>query len=569
MTLRRRVWITFGGIILLTLVTAYVALPNHPNLHIKIPFLQRAYDLRLGLDLQGGSSLTYQADTAKIGSADQAQALDSLRNVIEQRVNAFGVSEPVVQTSQVGSTWRVIVELAGVKDITQAIKLIGDTPVLEFKEQSAAQQPTAEQQKNADTQNAKIKQQAQDVLKLVLANPKNFQALADQYSQDPSNTDSTTKQKHGGDLGFVAKGTFVPEFDTVLFDKLKDGQVNSQLVQTQYGYHIIQRVESKTADVNGKQTVEVHGRHILFSSVSATQPTDAYASTSLTGKQLQRASVTFNQSTGQPEVSLQFNGDGSKLFADITKRNVGKTIAIFLDGSIISNPSVSQEITGGSAVIQGSFTLQEAKDLSRRLNAGALPVPITLVSQQTVGATLGSSSVEKSVFAGAFGILIVMLFMIIFYRLPGFLASLALVLYTLIVIALFKLWPVTLTLAGIAGFILSIGIALDANILIFERTKEELRAGRPLEAAIEEGFKRAWLSIRDSNVSSIITSVILIWFGSSLIKGFAITLLIGIVVSLFSAITVTRTLLRLVTGARFARHPRLFGNIRTPEPPTT
>ncbi len=566
MTLRRRVWITFTCIIVLTGAVSYVALPSHPTFGWS--FLQRQFDLRLGLDLQGGSALVYEADTSAIPVADQVQALESARDVIERRVNAFGVSEPVVQTSKVGDTWRIIVELAGVKDINQAIKLIGDTPILQFQEPAEAQTPTAAEQKALDEQNAAIKKQADAVLAKALDPKQDFAALADQYTQDPSNVDQTTNAKRGGDLGFAKKGTFVPEFEKVLFDELKDGQVYPKLVQTQFGYHVIKREEQRTEKVDGQDVIEVRGRHILFLTKSASTSGTGFKETGLTGKQLQRSSVTFNQSTGAPEISLQFNSEGAKLFADITKRNVGKTIAIFLDGQMLSNPTVNQEITGGSAVISGSFTLAEAKELSRRLNAGALPVPVSLVSQQTVGATLGSTSIERSIFAGLFGVLIVGLFMIVFYRLPGLLATFALALYTLIVLAVFKLWPVTLTLAGIAGFILSIGIALDANILIFERTKEELRNGRPLDAAIEEGFKRAWLSIRDSNVSSIITSLILIWFGSSLIKGFAITLLIGIVVSLFSAITVTRTLLRLVTSARFARHPRLFGNIHQSPPQT-
>jgi len=564
MTLRRRVWITFACIIVLTAAVSYVALPSHPTFGWR--FLQRQFDLRLGLDLQGGSALVYEADTSALPAADQVQALESSRDVIERRVNAFGVSEPVVQTSRVGDKWRIIVELAGVKDINQAIKLIGDTPILQFQEPTEPTPPTAAEQKQIDEQNAKVKKEAEAVLKKSLEPKQDFATLADQYTQDPSNVDQTTQAKHGGDLGFAKKGTFVPEFEKALFDELKDGQIAKTLVQTQFGYHIIKREEQHTVQVDGKDVIEVRGRHILFRTQTAENTGTGFKETGLTGKQLQRSSVTFNQSTGAPEVALQFNSDGAKLFAEITKRNTGKTIAIFLDGQILSNPTVNQEITGGNAVISGSFTLAEAKDLSRRLNAGALPVPIALVSQQTVGATLGSTSIERSIFAGIFGIIIVGLFMIVFYRLPGLLATLALALYTLIVLAVFKLWPITLTLAGIAGFILSIGIALDANILIFERTKEELRNGRPLDAAIEEGFKRAWLSIRDSNVSSIITSLILIWFGSSLIKGFAITLLVGILISLFSAITVTRTLLRLVTSARFARHPRWFGNINQSPP---
>lgn len=557
MTLRRRVWVTFGGIVALSIVVAYVALPA--RLTPSIPFLKKQFDLRLGLDLRGGASLVYQADVSAIPSADQTQALDSARDVIERRVNAYGVSEPVVQTARVGQSWRVIVELAGVKDISEAIKLIGDTPILDFKEVDANAKPD-EAVKQADAAlDAAAKKKAIEITALAKKSGADFVKLANENTEDPSNSDATSGEQRGGDLGFAKRGTFVPEFEKALFDQLKNGEFTTAPVKTSFGYHIIKREESRTTKVDGKDVEEVRGRHILFSVQASAATTSQFASTGLSGKQLKRASVTFNQSTGEPEVNLEFNSEGAKLFGEITKRNIGKTIAIFLDGQIISNPTVNQEITGGTAVISGSFTLKDAKDLAKRLNAGALPVPITLVSQQTVGATLGADSVERSIFAGLLGIVVVIIFMIVFYRLPGVVASLALILYTLIVLAVFKIWPVTLTLAGIAGFILSIGIALDANILIFERTKEELRSGRPLEAAIEEGFKRAWMSIRDSNASSIITSIILIWFGSSLIKGFAITLLIGIMVSLFSAITVTRTLLRLVTGARYARHPRWFG----------
>ncbi|PIS40959.1 MAG: protein translocase subunit SecD [Candidatus Kerfeldbacteria bacterium CG08_land_8_20_14_0_20_43_14] len=555
MSSRKRLWINFILIVLLGIAVSYIALPKKLLPSFKV--FGKQFDLRLGLDLQGGSSLVYKADTSKIASGDQAAALESARNVIETRVNAFGVSEPVVQTSQVGSSWRIIVELAGIKDINQAIKMIGDTPILEFKEVADSQPQTEEQKKAQAAADAGVKTEAEKVLKEALAKNADFSALANQYSQDPSNT-GTDGQKKGGDLGFAKKGTFVAEFEKVLFDELKDGQVYPKLVKTQFGYHIIKRIETKTVQEEGKDVVEVRGAHILFA-VSTEQNQVNFKTTGLSGKQLKRAGVAFNQSTGEPEVTLSFDSEGTKLFAEITKRNIGKNVAIFLDGQIISNPTVNQEITGGEAVITGNFTLKEAKDLAKRLNAGALPVPVSLISQQTVGATLGNDSVARSIFAGLLGVIVVSLFMIIFYRLPGLLATIALLLYTLIVIAIFKLWPVTLTLAGIAGFILSIGIALDANILIFERTKEELHNGRPLDVAIEEGFKRAWLSIRDSNVSSIITSVILIWFGSSIVKGFAITLLIGIVVSLFSAITVTRMLLRLVTNLNFARNPKWFG----------
>ncbi len=277
-------------------------------------------------------------------------------------------------------------------------------------------------------------------------------------------------------------------------------------------------------------------------------PADLWKDTGLTGAHLKHAEVQFDQSTGEPQVSLQFDAEGSKQFADITQRNLQKPVAIELDSEIISAPTVQTVIENGQAVITGKFSIEEAKTLAIELNAGALPVPITLVEQRNIGATLGSDSVQRSMIAGIVGLILIAIFMIIYYKVPGFLAILALGIYALVVLALFKLIPVTLTLAGIAGFILSVGMAVDANILIFERTKEELAAGKTIGLAIEEGFKRAWSSIRDSNFSSLITCLILYYGTTGLVRGFAVTLAIGILVSMFSAITVTRTFLRLGIG---------------------
>ena len=273
---------------------------------------------------------------------------------------------------------------------------------------------------------------------------------------------------------------------------------------------------------------------------------DRYVTTELTGRYLQKSSLEFNQQTRQATVVLQFNDEGAKLFETMTKANVGKTIAIYLDGSLISAPSVNQGISGGRAEITGNFTPNEAKLLVGRLNSGALPVPITLVSTQTIGPTLGEKAVHAGAMAALYGFLVVAIFLILWYRLPGIIAVISLALYTAIMLALFKLIPVTLTAAGIAGFIISIGVAVDANVLIFERMKEELKNGRTLSDAIEAGFDRAWTSIRDSNTSSIITALILFWFGTSLIKGFALVFGLGVIISLFSAITVTRVFLRSI-----------------------
>lgn len=274
--------------------------------------------------------------------------------------------------------------------------------------------------------------------------------------------------------------------------------------------------------------------------------------TDLTGNDLQETNVTFDQNTGKPQVQLIFTSDGSKKFADITKKNVNKVVAIALDNQIIEAPKVNEPILNGNAVITGNFTTQTAKNLSIQLNAGALPVPLSILEQHRVGATLGASSLEKSLFAGILGFFIIVLFMIVLYGRLGILASIALFLYTLFVLAIFKAstltpYGITLTLAGIAGFILSVGMAVDANILIFERMKEEIRLGKKQDVAIELGFSRAWTSIRDSNVSSLITSGILYKFGTGPVRGFALVLAIGVLVSMFSAIVVTRTFLRLTS----------------------
>lgn len=266
--------------------------------------------------------------------------------------------------------------------------------------------------------------------------------------------------------------------------------------------------------------------------------------TNLTGKDLQDATVTFDQQAGQPQVQTTFTADGTQKFADITKRNVNKPLVIALDNQIISYPTVQQPILNGNAVINGQFTSDQASQLAIQLRAGALPVPLKILEQNSVGATLGTSYLQKSIFAGILGFLVIVIFMIVLYGRLGLLASSALVLYTLLILAIFKIIPVTLTLAGIAGFILSIGMAVDANILIFERMKEELRLGKSHAVAIELGFSRAWTSIRDSNISTLITSMVLYRFGTGIVRGFAVTLAIGVLISMFSAIIATRTLIR-------------------------
>ena len=281
----------------------------------------------------------------------------------------------------------------------------------------------------------------------------------------------------------------------------------------------------------------------------------------LTGQDLSKSTLSTDQ-TGQWVVSLEFNAAGSKKFAELTKQLVGKQMAIFFDGELQSAPVIREPIYGGKAQISGGdsgFEYSEAERMVNLLNAGALPVPAKIVEENTVGPTLGADSIAKSKFAGAIGLGFVMLFMLLVYRLPGLIADIALIIYSIILLALFKAIPVTLTLAGIAGFILSIGMAVDANILIFERMKEELRAGRNLFTAINSGFDRAFTSIFDSNMTTIITSVILYMLGSSIVKGFARTLAIGVVVSMFSAITITKNFMHLIFGTGELKYPALFG----------
>lgn len=480
-----------AGILLIALAAAWIVWPGGSRIDLtKVGInYKKDFTTHLGLDLQGGSHLVYQADFKDIGDGDRSEALNAVRDTIERRVNSFGVSEPLVQ---VQGNDQIVVELPGIDDINKAIEQIGQTPLLEFKTESA--------------------------------NPVTPQATVDE-----------------------------------------NGQV----------------VIDQTAALNAQ-----------------------FESTGLSGKQLERATADIQQGTasigGQVVVRLQFDEEGTKLFSDLTTQNVGKQIAIFLDGEILSAPTVQNAITNGEAVITGNFTADTAKDLATRLNSGALPIPIDLVSQQNVGATLGQESINKSIIAGLIGLLLIVIFMFANYRFPGVLAIFALAIYILMSIAIFKVgisitavvlvgtffllgitvsrWfgflalisyialiflngvsPVTITLAGIAGFILSVGMAVDANILIFERLKEEIRSGKDITKAIDDGFDRAWLSIRDSNVSSLITTLILYMFGTPSIKGFAVTLAIGIIISMFTAITITRTLLKLFVTGRVMSHPWLFG----------
>lgn len=416
-----------SAVLLVAFLAGLAALMAFPN-----RFSER-FPFRFGLDLVGGTELIYRADVSGIAEGDIPAAMETLRELIERRVNVFGVSEPLIQVEEAGIVsgnrdYRLIVELPGISDIEAAKALIGKTPSLEFR----------------------------------LVNDSLVQPGAEAAPQDVSLSD-----------------LFVP--------------------------------------------------------------------TGLTGQLLSRAELQFDPQTRQPVVALEFNDQGRELLAKITRENIGKMLAIFLDGEPRQTPTISTEIDNGQAVITG-YDAVTAREVVRELNFGALPVPIELAQSQTIGATLGEAAKAAGVRAGVAGFLLIAAFLILWYRLPGLVATVSLALYAAISLWIFRLVPVTLTAAGVAGFILSIGMAVDANILIFERMKEEMRAGKKLSEAMEEGFKRAWLSIRDSNTSSIITAVILFWLGTSAVKGFALTLGIGVAVSLFSAITASRTFLYAVRG---------------------
>lgn len=540
----------FGWVVLLALVTGIIAYPE--SVRFIPPLFQRVDTLKVneGLDLQGGIHLEYKADVSQLESSKVSAALSAAEAVIERRVNTFGVGEPLVQLSQSGSEHRIIVELPGIKDIEQAKKMIKETPFLEFRELAGP-----EVSAQFDEVNTKSKQQANVVLALAKQN-QDFGALAKQYSEDPGSKDKS------GDLDFAKKGTYVEAFDNVLFDpNFQVGTVWPELVESQYGWHIMKKIEER-GEGDDK---EVRAGHILFIKKSIEMYPDLkWQVTGLSGKNLKDAYVDYrSQGVGSPQIALRFDDEGTNLFAEITKRNIGKPVAIFLDKEIISQPTVQNEIVAGQAVITGNFTMQTANDLVKRLNEGALPVPIALVSQQSVDASLGQSALKESLVAGLVGLGAVAVFMIFYYRLLGVVAVFALLLYTAMLLTLFKLsvftpFGITVTLSGIAGFILSIGIAVDANVLIFERTREELSYGKSVAKSIKEGFHRAWPSIRDGHVSTLITTFILIGFGTGFVKGFAVILALGVLLSLFTAVVLVRITTMFIAGEWMERHPKLL-----------
>ena len=541
---KNKVFLNVFLIFLLVVISAGIASPVMSDFTIfgkNIGRTLRDLKIKQGLDLQGGVHLVYQADMSQINPEDVAESLAGARDVIQRRVNAYGIAEPQILTDTTEGHNRIIVDLAGVTDVSAAIDMIGETPTLDFREEKTPEDyaMTPEEKQQAIESNKETHAQALAALQKTQAG-EDFGELAKQNSAD------TFSAQNGGDLDFFKKGAMVPEFDEVAFkDEFKTGTVWPELVKTQFGYHILKKTDERGEGDNK----EVRISHILFETLNEEQKQETgipFKPTKLTGKDLDRAQVVLDPNTSEPQVSLQFNDEGKQIFKEITERNVGKRVAIFLDGSPITMPVVQTVISDGQAVITGSANIEEARDLSKKLNSGALPVAVTLLSQEKIGAGLGQLSLTRSLTAGVLGFFLTAVFMVIFYRLPGMVAVAALVFYAIILVAIFKLLGITLTLAGIAGFILSVGMAVDGNILIFERLKEELQEGLSLESALKNAFIRAWPSIRDGNMSTLITCAILASFGTELIRGFAITLGIGVALSMFTAVFVTRNILYML-----------------------
>lgn len=490
-------------IILLSAVVIWIALPDNPGIHLNLGSLRIDRDLRLllGLDLQGGLQVLLEADVP----ADQevnfdARTMEAARVIVENRVNGLGVTEPLVQLQ---GTRRIIVELPGIENPDQAIATLRETGLLEFVK--AGRTPLRE-----------------------------GQLIRTSLDVNPNQVFTTTQT-------VTPSVTTTPEVITA----------TPVITSSQP----ITAAESITGTEAISLTEYAYGGRVF--------------PTLMTGRHLRDANVSTDN-MGQVVIAFELTEEGAQIFRDYTLKHVGDIVAIVLDKRVLSAPVIKEAITSGKGIIssgqQGGFPLEEARKLAIQMKYGALPVPLKVIENRTVGPTLGQDSVQRSLRAGIIGLIVVLLFMVTYYRVPGALADIALVIYALINVALYKLIPVTLTLPAITGFILSTGMAVDANILVFERLKEELRAGKPLRTAMEAGFSRAWSSIRDSNLSTLLTCGILYWFGSnygaSTVKGFAITLALGVLVNLFTAIIVTRTFLRFtlrLTGEGLHKKRWLLG----------
>ena len=469
---------------------------------VDLPGMGEREGLPLGLDLRGGVNLEYQADFSDIPEGERSGRLEETKRIIEKRVDKLGVTEPVIQTK--GSD-RISIQLPGVTDIAEAKDVVGITAELAFREQALAGNTVITAAVSAgDTQ-------------IAVADVTDFAE---------------------GDVFGIGSG------ETQEMRTIKAVEVESNIITVASKFDYDHAADEPVTNLWTPATGTLNG-----------------VETALTGAYLKpNTYVDTKPYTGEPVVAFEWEDEGAELFSQITGRLIGQPLGIFLDNERISSPVVQSQISD-KGIIEG-LTFDEAEKLTIQLNTGALPLPLEIVREQTVSATLGEESLDKSLVAGVVGVALVLLFMMIYYRVPGVLASVALIIYGLIVLTVFKLIPVTLTLAHIAGLILSIGMAVDANVLIFERMKEEIKAGKGLKAAIETGFQRAWPSIRDSNVSTIIICLILWWFGSRFgaapVTGFAITLLIGVSVSMFTAMIITRAFLRSIVLTPLARRVSLF-----------
>ncbi len=563
-----------------------------------------ALGLSLGLDLQGGGHLVYQANltdpqTGEVIPPTEDQ-MESLKSSIERRVNSAGLGEPIIQI--LGED-RLLVQLPGVTDLQRAKDLIGETARLEFKRREINVPRDVDEISEEDVLSVGV-----DFLPDL--NPATSTPETDTATSTPE-TDTATSTPEDTEtpdrpVVFLVEFTDAgaAEFQVVL-DRVTDRYIDA-LTQLQIGERgypsfvellidgsqqlryqmdplsIVQVATTTTyafavpVDVttNEQPSLEVmrervgDGALISFIELQGSADED----TGLTGDDLSRAFPGQHTASGLPIVNLEFDDRGTRIFGELTQEIIVKQqetgvrdqIAIFLDGEELISPEVNAVITSGTAIIEGrqDFTVERVRNLALLLEAGRLPVPIKLIQERSVDAILGADSLAKSVVAGMIGLSLVLLFMVLYYRLPGLVAAVALLIYVSIVLAIFKVVPVTLTLSGVAAVILSIGMAVDANILIFERMKDELRAGRTLLSSINFGFDRAWPAIRDGNVSTLITCAILFWFadqlGASIVQGFAVSLAIGVAVSMFTAITVSRTLLRFVATTRVTRSIRIW-----------
>lgn len=530
--------------------------------------------LKLGLDLQGGSHLVYQSDLKNENGESippDKNQMEALIKTIERRVNSSGLGEPIIQL--LGDD-RLLIQLPGITDPERAKNLIGETARLEFKHRfTDASDPVDE-----------------------VINEGVLTSYVGLYPTSTSEVDaknnSTDKKDNEPDPVAPPLGVFV---------KFSE---NSYSVFKQLHENIVQSLESPGYD---RLQVEVSGNddarrfELLGTFITETSeesefvfmiPSNYYKSVEeaknalgespkfellsiligqrdevigLTGEDLERAYPGQHQQTNKPIINIEFNEDGTRKFAELTTDIAGTNdrIAIFLDQDELISPVVNQPILGGAAFIDGpTFTIDRVNDLALMLESGRLPVPIKLLQERDVDAVLGADSLSKSYYAAGVGLLLVVVFMILYYRIPGLFASIALFFYCLLVIAVFKLLSVTLTLSGIAAAILSVGMAVDANILIFERLKEELRLGRTLSMAVNMGFSKAWPAIRDSNISTLITCLILFWFadqlGATIVKGFAVTLSIGVIISMISALLITQTILKVASNSLLSKFLSLY-----------